>query len=160
MLLKSFSSLIVLCAAGFAAADFVVSQVECVANDGTSVPTCFGNEQVVPESAWNCDTLMDRNNKAGKIWYTGSDTFHVAGNKTPNFCGVKQLDAYRQCAGCANFDLYVAGGDGSKVGYCWPTKPGWEKSCIGWGGPTTFFVGVTTFDEVYYCSTTGPAATC
>ena len=28
---------------------------------------------------------------------------------------------YRGCDDCANFDVYIAGGDGTKVGYCHPT---------------------------------------
>jgi hypothetical protein len=102
---------------------------------------CSTGTGVAPDGSWSCDTLQ---NSPAHVWTDDNGTFHVAGN---NFCGVRQLDMY---SNGANFDVYIAGGDGTKVGYCYPTTAQ-KASC---GGPV--FSITDDWNESMYCDLWGP----
>jgi len=118
-----------------------------IAISGANYLTCdaFGNRQIV-------------------YWEENNNRFHVqhqpnrAGedpNNPSTFCGVVRMDMYRECDDCANYDVYLAGGEGGKIGYCYPVNGGaMQLRC-----PLPHSGGLTTYDEYMYCALWGDEVT-
>jgi hypothetical protein len=103
---------------GFSLAADTYCVTDFAPGGSSSQNECYSGTAVVPAGSWNCNTLQ---NAPASVWTDADGSFHVHGNHDLTFCGVNQLDMYRGCDDCANFDVYIAGGDGTKVGYCYPT---------------------------------------
>lgn len=95
-----------------------------------------------PSDYWNCQCLTD-SDRTGSIFNgnPGDSFFSIKSG----FCGMDQMNFYQDGD---NYDFYINGGDGSKIGTCYPnTEP---KECGIVGGTSEVMGGMVCYS--YACN--------
>jgi hypothetical protein len=90
---------------------------------------CNGHLRAVGYSEWGCTTLAWNANPL--LEYDDNGDFHLTAQSGYTFCGIGRFDAYPQCQGSSHYNLYISGGDGKEVGYCYPVS-GLKDTCYIW----------------------------
>jgi hypothetical protein len=111
-----------------------------------------GASIAITDSGFDCGNL--ENPWLTLSYSSDGNTFHVSSD-TGNICGVAQWDAYKDCDTCTNYGLYVAGGDGTKQGYCYPVSDGGRLDQCYSG-----FLSVDYFAEYMYCDIWNAPSVC